>query len=213
MKKKLIISFFIIMFSIIQAPSTAAWNLNTHYEIVENNYNSMPIDVQQKLSLDDMKDGADDPDIKFLDFENHSYPNSMVKARYWSDKGKYNYEIGNYSYASYCFGVASHYISDSFCAPHTKDNTGIYHMIYELQGSFLTPRVTISAGSVYSSENHADLTGDLNSSMQLGYISGENNWDKWIKNKDGSYVQTNLNQAAGASYNSINRSILESNFN
>lgn len=212
MKKALILSFFVIMFSISQAPLTAAWNLNTHYEIVENNYNSMPIDVQQKLSLADMKDGADDPDIKFFDFENHSYPNSMVKARYWSDEGKSAYENGNYKYASYCFGVASHYISDSFCAPHTKSNTGIYHTIYELQGSLLTPQVTIFAGSVYSSENHADLTGDLSSMMQLGYISGEKNWDNWIKNREGSYVQSNLNQATSASYNIINRDVLESNF-
>lgn len=213
MNKALIISLFIITVSLFQAPTSFAWNPNTHYEIVENNYKAMPYDVQQKLSLEDMKDGADDPDFKFFDFSNHSYPNSFERADYWLKKAKIHYKMGDYKYASYCFGVASHYISDTFCAPHSARNgKGFNHVIYELQGSSISPKVTLYAANQYSSGNTNNLSGDLKSILCEGYLNGEDSWNNWIRNRDNSYVQKDLNQASGASFNAMNRAIIESNF-
>ena len=210
MNKILIISLFIITISLIQAPASFAWNVNTHYEIAENNYNAMPDDVRQKLSLEDMLDGADDPDVKFFDFSNHSYPNSLKRADYWLNEGKKHYGMGDYKYASYCFGVASHYVSDTFSAPHCiKNGKGLNHVIYELQGSLISPKVPIYAANEYSGGN---MPAYLNSNMYNGSLNGQNSWKNWINNRDSSYVQNDLNKASGASYNAINGVIIESNF-
>lgn len=207
--------FFMVMVSLILAPATFAWNPNTHYEIVENNYNAMPADVQQKLSLKDMKDGADDPDFKFFDFKYHSYPNSIIKAKHWLNEGKMHYKAGDYKYASYCFGAASHYISDTFDGPHTSNIRGYDHILYEAEGSFLTPQYTVSAASAfeYADKNQSDyLSSDLNAILTEGYFNGKENWKKWIKTKDKGYIQVELNKATVSSYVLINRAISQSHF-
>lgn len=200
--------------SLLMAPSFA-WNPNTHYEIVESNYNSMPYDVQQKLSLEDMEDGADDPDFKFFDFRYHSYPNSIIKADYWLKEGRTHYKMGDYKYASYCFGVASHYISDSFDSPHTANIKGYEHILYEAQASLLTPQGSISASSVmdYSKESKNDyLSNDLNIILSEGYYDGKDNWESWIKTDNKNYIKIQLNRATSASYVLMNRAISQSYF-
>ncbi len=215
MNKILITSIFITVVSLLLAPASFAWNPNTHYEIVENNYNALPPDVQQKLSLGDMEDGADDPDFKFFDFSYHGYPNSIIKADYWLKEGRMNYKAGDYEYASYCFGVASHYISDTYCSPHAANEKGYEHILYEAQGSLLTPQNTVSATSAfgYSDRSKNDyLNNDLILILTEGNLQGKNNWKSWEKTKDRSLVQLELNRATTASYVLINRAISQSYF-
>ena len=199
MNKSLIISLFLIGALFIQIPAASAWNWNTHQEIVESNYNSLPSDIQQNLNLNKMEEGSRDPDFKFFDFKYHSYPNSYGKAEEWLNKGQYYYKIGNYNYSSYCYGVASHYISDSFSAPHCAGASGPNHLLYETQASFLTPEVIQS-------------TEDLNSEMNGGRTSGKSDWSDWLKTKSDSDVQKDLDMATSASYSAISQSLSDSYF-
>jgi len=208
------VSFFIIVVLIL-APASFAWDPNTHHEIVENNYNAMPSDVQQKLDLNEMKDGSDDPDLKFFDFKYHGYPNSIIKANYWLNEGSKHYKTGDYKYASYCFGVASHYITDTYSAPHAANVGGYKHFLYEAEGSFLTPQNTVSATSAidYPGENQSDyLSDNLNTILTEGCVDGKDNWNSWIKTNDKAYIQIELNRANAASYVLIYRAISESCF-
>ncbi len=88
MKKTLLMMLFFVSIIFVQLSPAAAWAVPTHYEIVEKTYYALPADVQSKLSLDVMKDGADDPDLKFRDFQYHSYPSNQVKVAYWLEQGQ-----------------------------------------------------------------------------------------------------------------------------
>lgn len=197
MNRSIIMSLFLIGVFFIQIPAVSAWNWNTHEDIVESNYNSLPPDIRENISLDAMKEGSRDPDFIFLDFENHGYPNSYKKAEEWLNKGQYYYEIGDYHYASYCYGVASHYITDSFSAPHSAGVSGINHNLYEARASFLTPEVIHS-------------TDDLNSAMNKAHLNGKSNWNEWLQSKTNYKIQNDLNIATSTSYNAIHDSIINS---
>ncbi|HEX7468842.1 MAG TPA: zinc dependent phospholipase C family protein [Methanobacterium sp.] len=193
--KKTLILLLLFAVSLIQIAPAAAWSTTTHHEIADETYYALPVNVQEKLSLEAMQDGSDDPDIKFFDFKNHHYPESYDKATYWLDKGKESYNAGNYSYASYCFGVASHYISDSFSAPHCEVGcSSIAHALYETRAMFLTPQITYS-------------NGDIESIMVEGNLEGKADWEGWLGNEDDSYIQSDLNDAVSASYVAIKSSV------
>jgi hypothetical protein len=196
MNKFIIMSIFLITIPLLQMPAVSAWNWNTHQEIVESNYYSLPSDIQKNLNLEVMKKGSNDPDFAFFDFKYHSYPNSYQKASYWLNKGQKYYTNGDYYDASYCYGAASHYITDSFSAPHAACVSGPNHNIYEIKASFLKPE-------------SVKITGDLNSTMYNGDLNGEKSWNSWIKSKDNSLIQNDLNHATGASYNAVYSSLIK----
>ncbi|MGB9979205.1 zinc dependent phospholipase C family protein [Methanobacterium sp.] len=160
MNKTIILAIFLVIASNISTVS--AWDWITHDEIAESNYYSLPEDMQHNLNLDLIKKGSISPDFIFLDFKYHSYPNSYGKAIYWLNKGQSYYKKGDFYYASYCYGVSSHYITDSFSAPHAAGMTGVQHLIYETKASFLKPEVV-------------DVTGSLNSTMYKGDLNGTKN--------------------------------------
>ena len=193
MNKAVILAIFLVVVSI-NMSSVSAWDWISHEEIVESNYYSLSTDMQQNLNLDLMKKGSMAPDFVFFDFKYHSYPNSYGKAVYWLNEGKFYYKNGDFYYASYCYGVASHYITDSFSAPHAAGVGGFQHIIYEAKASFLRPKVV-------------DVTGSLNSTMHNGDLNGTRNWNLWIKNKNDSLIQNDLDHATGASYNAISDSL------
>ncbi len=194
MNKLIIMSIFLITIPLLQMSAVSAWNWNTHQEIIENNYYSLPPDMQQNLNLEVMEKGSNDPDFLFFDFKYHSYPHSYEKATYWLNKGQINYRDGNYYYASYCYGTASHYIADSFAAPHAAGISGPNHILYEAKASFLKPEVV-------------KVTEDLNSTLYSGDFNGEKNWNNWINSRNDSLIQNDLDQATGASYNAIYSSL------
>lgn len=146
------------------------------------------------MNLNAMKDGSNDPDEKFQDFINHSFPNSYNKAKQWLNKGKLAYNHKNYYYASYCFGVASHYISDSFSAPHSANEISYLHSKYESQARSLTPTMNIN-------------NKDLYTSLKQGELKGKKDWISWKKTKKTSIIQKNLNTATSATYSAIKNSI------
>jgi hypothetical protein len=192
MKKTLIMMLFFVSFIIVQLSPAAAWSVPTHYEIVEQTYYALPVNVQSKLSLDAMKDGADDPDMKFLDYQFHSYPANQVKVDYWLNRGNKDYKNGNYQDASYSFGIASHYISDGACGPHCENNAShYYHSVYEVKAALLTPQINKQSNE------------DIDSIEKINDSDGKESWESWLTNKNDFYIQNDLDRAGNACYIAI----------
>ncbi len=196
--KKAILMIIFVSVLILQLSPVTAWAESTHYEIIEKTYHALPSDVQSKLSLNLMKKGAGDPDLIFHDFQNHQYPANIAKANYWLNKGKLDYEKGNYNDSSYSFGVASHYISDGCCAPHCEcGSSHYYHFIYELDAVFLSPQL----------KNSDHKSEDTNSLLDNDGEFGKLSWEMWVKTKNDTYIQTDLNRAVNACYASISERV------
>jgi Zinc dependent phospholipase C len=173
--------------SLVFAPVSFAWNWNAHSKIVDSTYNSLPSSVQSKLSLSYMEDGSNDPDQVFHDFRDHSYPFSYTKAVYYLNKGASYYKQKKYYLASISFGIASHYISDTFSAPHCVSGE-LYseHASYEYQANKLTPHIT-------------KVNGNLKTLLYNGYITGKSDWKSWMLTHSSSYPQKDMNMAASVS--------------
>lgn len=161
----------------------SAWGAPNHYEIAAGVYYSLPSDVQSKLNLSQMIDGADDPDYKFFDYKYHHYPLSQEKANYWLSKGRESYFAGNYNEASYCFGVATHYLSDGVCPPHSGGgHSGFNHLKFELEALLFKPHLSSEIS---------------NSSIDMAQYEsvGETEWDEWLRTGDPIYIQQSLDRA------------------
>jgi hypothetical protein len=194
LKKARLMGLFTIALFITLSP-VAAWSVPTHYEIAATTYYALPSDVQSKLSLELMMEGADDPDLKFFDYQYHKYPENQPKVDYWLNRGSIDYKTGNYQDASYSFGVATHYIADGSCAPHCADDASHYeHCIYELNALLLIPKIYYSYGDI-----HLIMNNDS--------IDGNNSWQSWMNNKNNNYIQNDLDHAASASFTAVNESV------
>ena len=194
MKRNLImiVVTFTIFLTILQPVS--AWAAPNHYAIVEEVYYSLPAEAQEKLNLAEMLNGADDPDYKFFDFQHHHYPASKEKANHWLQKGSEYYENGDYKQASYCFGVATHYISDSVCPPHSGGNSGYDHTSCELQAIILEPHLT-------------DKCGDWSSELLFCDQMSKNAWNSWLNTGDDVHIQYCLNKAADLSSIAVHNAV------
>jgi len=179
------------------APSASAWHWNTHKNIAEGIYYSMPVDIQHNLNLSEMKRGAAAPDLVFKDnkYKGHRYPKTYVKAENWLEKGKIAYQEGNYSYASYCFGVSSHYITDSYVAPHCTDSSKSDHRSYEKKSKNMKP----------SAEGYRNES--LKSSLAEAYKTGETRWNLWLEKGNMTLVQQDLNNATSIAYSAIRKNV------
>jgi hypothetical protein len=180
---------------LVLAPASSAWTWSTHQSIADSVYYSLPNTMKSKLSLTAMKEGSIYPDKVLHDTKLHSYPASYNKAVYWLNKGTTAYKSKNYYTASKYYGIASHYISDTFSAPHcVSGEQSSLHTSYEKQAAKLTPRQSTTSISLLTS-------------MKSGYTSGKYDWDQWLKTKKSSYVQTDLNRATTASTKAIKNSL------
>lgn len=197
--KKSILTFrvflIITIITLSTIPASSAWSGYTHSQIIDTVYQGLPSDVQNNLNLEVMENASIVPDKVFNDRTYHSYPKSYEKAKIWLDKGKAAYGAGNYQEASYDYGVASHYISDTFSAPHgVSKESSSDHSNYEKQGSKLKPTATYK-------------TGDLKTLMENGYNQDGASWNEWMQTKDTKIVQNNLNDAASVTLSAICDSI------
>ena len=100
-----VLILFVTLLSFIQPAS--AWAAPNHYAIAEEVYYSLPNDAQEKLNLSEMINGADDPDFKFFDFQNHHFPASQEKANQWLEKGHNFYINENFNIFSISKFLAS----------------------------------------------------------------------------------------------------------
>lgn len=185
----LLISMFLI---VLAASNTAsAWEWKAHKKIVDEVYVNLPGDVKQNLHpyLEVMKDGSTYPDTIEGDKINHGYPGSYNKTNYWLDKGKIAYEKSDYKEAAWCFGVASHYITDTFSAPHSGwiNNKEKYWQI----GNDLNPK------------KHDFHYSNLESMLNYGKERAANTIGNWNKTEDRDIVQQDLNRGTSAVYEAI----------
>lgn len=174
------------------------WCWPGHAAMIKVIYNALPDKLKRNLDLDAMIDGSNDPDEKFRDTAMHNYPKSYKKAVEWIDQGKLNYETGNYKRASYCFGIASHYITDTFAAPHcVSKESGKDHHNFEIINDDYTPTIQV-------------VTGDLDTLMQKGVEQGKEDWKNWKITKDPSIAHSEADMGASVTYEII-KSILSLN--
>ncbi len=162
-----------------------AWNWQTHQMFVEKTYNSMPLDLREKLNLTAMKEGAIAPDKDFHDNVKHHYPPSYELALKWLN---FSCDVDcDYNQVSYDFGVASHYISDSFVAPHYISKEPSYlHSEFERQNY-------ISKVKCY----------DYNLNLEDGLKIGSENykdWGEWLVSKDKNIIYNEIDEAMTAIY-------------
>jgi len=171
------------------------WCWPTHANVAEVIYNTLLVNIRKNLNLEKMKDGSNDPDQKFKDTATHHYPTSYKKAIKWLEDGKKYYNQKNYDEASYSFGVATHYISDTFSAPHCVSGESVKeHHNYEIIADNFSPKITY-------------LNGDLDTIMKNGVEQGKADWNKWKKTQDRAIIQAGVDRGASAAYTAIRNTL------
>lgn len=185
-----ILMVFLLSVPLLISPA-AAWSQQSHQNAASQIYYSLPVSAQYKLNLNEMQKGSIAPDTVFKNKNNHVYPKSYAQAKKWLNAGKNAYGNGNYNYASYCFGVASHYIEDTFSGPHCyAGETHKQHVAYEKQANYMMPSVGYMGGS-------------LKSVLRSGYTNGKTDMRYWLKTRSSSIVQNDFNNGASAAYSMI----------
>jgi len=181
MKLKLILTIFVLVFLI------NGWTWSTHQIISEKIINSLPRELNLNISL--VKEGSIAPDKYFKDFRYHNYPYTINSSDYWIKKAKYFYSINDINNASYSFGVLSHYISDTFAAPHTVSKEEYeLHKKFENQASNYIP---ISNCQKYN----LNLKKELENS-----VSNKEDWYLWLKSKNIEIPKKEIEQAVKVLY-------------
>lgn len=152
-------------------PSVYAWDYEGHKAIVEYVYYST--DMQFKFNLSRLQEGAIAPDKIFRDQRRHHYPDTLALANKW---------LNNNSDISYNFGVASHYISDSFVSPHyVKNEKYKDHMAFEKQA------VSINMECKYYNFN-------FDKELARGALNVKD-WKYWLRSRDKKIPQREMDQA------------------
>lgn len=137
-----------------------------------------------KVSLDlkEILSGSTYLDVK--DKKNkrlHGYPYTVKKTQIYLADARHYYKIGNYKKSSFYFGMASHYISDNYCASHCgiiSNKDGYYRL-----GDNLKPH-----------ESYLKFTG-IKNMLHAGYLNGLSSSKKWNVKHNPVYVQNDLNKA------------------
>lgn len=169
--------------------------------VIEIVFNTLTEDVKEKLDLQAMVDGSNDPDEKFKDLISPHYPESYKRAVGWLYDAEINYDSGNYKRASYCFGIATRYITDTFSAPHCisknsdKNSNNFETVIDETVIDDYTPTVNY-------------IPGDLKLLMQKGVEQGKKDWKNWKKSKDPLIPRSEADMGASVTY-SVLKDILK----
>ncbi len=182
--------YALLLIFLILTTNTLAWKWETHEGIAENIYENLPEGIQNNLDLKLMQEGSIAPDKTFRDYTNHHYPPSYKKADYWLNKTKELYANEEYDKASFALGVASHYISDSFSAPHyIKKEPPNSHEEYEEQGAIKIKLVCSPAKS--SAIN-------LEDELKLA-VEEKATWQTWLETRDERIPQDAVKKATIAS--------------
>lgn len=183
MRKQLIFAIWILLL----LPASYAWRWDTHKMFVENFYNNVPLEVQEKLNLSLMKSGSIVPDEVFHDNIRHHYPPSLPLAEAWLEAAREEYHFGNYKNASLAFGIAVHYITDSFAAPHYSAlGGGKAHSNFEAQADYYVPKAKC---------------GKSQKSLKEFLEEGSKNQDDmaiWVDTNDKKIPEAEVEEAMGA---------------
>lgn len=159
----------------------SAWNWETHPAFVETIYYSLDDTARDSFNLTALQEGSLAPDKDFHDNRYHHYPPSYNLTLYWLQKARNAYRQGLFNEASYAFGVASHYVSDSFAAPHNiEKESSRDHGFYENQGS-AQYRVVLCPEAFHLVE--------INRTLSDATATGKT-WQSWLQTKETTYPET-----------------------
>lgn len=173
----------ILMVFAISVTSSYAWNWDTHQAIVDKLYSDMPRDLQIKLNLSLMEEGSIAPDKVLHNNIFHHYPPSYNLALVAINEGV------DWNDISYNFGIATHYISDSFSAPHyiTKEPYNL-HSEFEKQ-----------VGKYISKIDCNDYNIDLKTGLENGSLNYKD-WGDWLLTKDKTIPEKEVDSAMKVVY-------------
>ena len=175
---------FLFIMLLISIQGVSAWDWPTHQNIVERVYYSLP---DLNLSLEYLKEGSIIPDKVFHDNRKHHYPDLLELTEKWLLIAEEEYKKENFKNASLAFGIASHYITDSFSSPHyIKGETSYQHSKYEERGYFEPNEYC---------RTDIELKEILAESPEEGLF-----WESWLENKDNEIPENAVNKAAKAVY-------------
>ncbi|MEK6956102.1 MAG: zinc dependent phospholipase C family protein [Nanoarchaeota archaeon] len=153
-------------------PSVYAWDSNGHKAIVDYIY--FNTDMYSKgFNLSRLEEGSVAPDKVFKDQKKHHYPSSYDLANKWLNNSD-----------DYSFGVASHYISDSFDATEyiNNENSKDRKLFYS------------KAVIDIECRNYGYSLSELKEGSK-NYIE----WNSWLKNKSNAIPVKEINQATKVS--------------
>ncbi len=166
----------------------SGWNWKTHQAIADSFFYSLPESLQNEINRTALEEGSITPDKVFKDFKNHGYPFSKEKADEWLEKAKQHRANAEFNEASYALGIVTHYISDSFAAPHSISGEPYWlHTAYENQGS-----------SVYLLITCLNQTQSLETSVEEG-----NTWDLWVETRENVIPQRAVQRAMAEVYGTL----------
>jgi len=159
---------------ILLMPFLLSWKWPVHQSFVEHVYYNT--DLKDSLDLNYLKQGSIAPDKDFRDYRNHHYPNSYNLTLLWLSRAEITYNEKNFKNASYSFGVAAHYISDSFVSPHyiSKESSKM-HSKFESQAGNLKTKC---------SKRQFNLKSELEKASGNGKF-----WDTWLETNNQEIVQ------------------------
>ncbi len=167
----------------------SAWNWDTHHAQIDSVFYSLPEELRDSLNLSALEQGAIAPDREFKDFKNHHYPPAYDEAKHWLEKMQ---ETGQRE-ASYALGVASHYITDSYAAPHYGPESYKDHKKYEEQASQRYRHVRCGTSD-------APLRTMLAAGQQEA-----GTWQRWLKTKDANIPRQAAEKATQVLFAAINQ--------
>ena len=181
--------FVFIVLLLFFIPSAISWNWNTHQNIAEKIYYSLPFEEQNNLNLSLIKEGSIAPDKDFHDNVLHHYPPSLNKSLYWLNLTLIYIQNKDYEKASYSFGVLTHYVDDSFVAPHyiSKEDPKL-HSEFEKQ---------VSNYNLKAKCQREDY--DLNQSLYIASLNRKD-WEPWLLTKNRDIPQQELEDATKLLY-------------
>jgi hypothetical protein len=169
---------------ILLLPFLIAWKWPTHQDLVENVYYKTGL---KELSLEQLKKGSIAPDKDFHDNRLHHYPPSYNKILFWLSQAELMYQQKDFNNASYSFGVASHYLSDSFVTPHyiEKEHSEI-HNEFESQPKRPTTKCK---------QREFNLKQELEAAT-----NNKNLWQPWLLTKNKNIPQSQVEQSQDLIY-------------
>lgn len=177
------------LFVLVSNTSAFAWYSKTHRTIAGNLYSKTPSSIRNHLILSRMKYGAELPDRidKGRNKNKHAYPKSVPEATKWLNKAGRYYRSHDYRNASKAFGMASHYISDSYAGPHCISHVDNHHLFYE-QGNTLTP------------EKSTMQFTSIEAMLAWGSARGRKSIDEWAQTHSIGIVKGDLDRAMSGTY-------------
>mgnify|MGYP001617633596 CR=1 FL=1 len=179
-----VLLFILVLVGGSATPFATAWNWDTHPAIAESAYYRLDDSLREKLSLDLIKEGSIMPDKVFHDFTKHGFPRALPEAERWLRSTREFLNKQQYDNASLSFGIASHYITDSFAAPHSISGEPYpLHQLYEKQ-----------AAQNYFYAECTSESFELGDVLYTGSQQGKT-WGEWTDTRDAQLPQLAVRDA------------------